>query len=194
MNRLYLPGGRIAFRPVNEDDAYNVTYWRNLPESRAAFFTKAIVTPDTHAAFLRNRKPHDLVWVIDAVRDGAGNPYSVQTAVGMTAVTVDIDTATGEYGRLVIGPEYQGQRYALEAEYLLLYAGFEWLRLDSLWLEAYSDNVPIIGLHNKTGWLTTGEQVRDGRGVTFMTYAREMWRERREDYRKAFGVELPTWR
>ena len=131
--RLFLPRGRIAFRPITTNDAYLVTRWRNLPDARAAFFNKTVVTPDTHAAFIANRKPHDLIWIIEDTR---------REPIGMVSLAVDPSTASGEYGRLVIDPDHQHKRYAKETDYLTLYAAFEWLLLDSMWLDAYQTNTP----------------------------------------------------
>lgn len=193
MRGLTLPGLRLCFRDITADDALYVTYWRNQPDARKAFYDNRVVTPDTHRAFVANRKPHDLVWMIE---------YTDQTAaavgpIGMISLTVDVEHCRAEYGRLYIDPREQGKGLAAEAEYLLLFLAFEWLRLADLWLDAYDDNAPILALHAKTGWSVAGRDLpghTDSRGaVAHMTYNRAMWRVKREEFAKSYPAELPAW-
>lgn len=185
-----MPGCRIEFREINEHDAYSVCMWRNSPDARQSFFRTDIVTPDTHRAFIRNRKPHDLVWMIEL--RGEGFP------IGMTSLTVDTLHSSGEYGRAYIDQSWRGQGYAKEQEFFLLYLAFEFFRLDNLWLDAYQANQAIISLHYKTGWLDGGLDLpghTDPRGpVLNMTYTRSHWATNRSLFSKAFPrVELPEW-
>lgn len=188
-----LRGGRIYFRPISPDDAYRVAYWRNQPDARAAFYNSDVVTPDTHIQFCANRQPHDLVWAIETI---APTPPLI-SPIGMLSLTVDVREHIAEYGRLYIDRAAQGKRFALETEYLMLYTAFEWLRLRSLWLDAYVSNVPILSLHRKTGWMDSGIDLpghTDRRGaVLHMTYSIDAWKQHRENYIAEFGVELGAW-
>lgn len=207
-----IDGSRLRFRPIHEDDAALVTEWRNTDQARAAFFNKDVVTPDSHALFCRNRKPHDLVWLVEAgkdagtvtYKDAAGNSITVPRPwlpehdwrpIGMTSLTVDVKYHTAEYGRTLIDPDYQGQGYAKELEYFTLYLAFEWLRVRHLWLDAYTDNVPVINLHHKTGWRDGGVNLAahqyPGGDVLHMTYDLADWPENRAKFVEAFGVTLP---
>jgi len=183
-------GGRIALHPVQAtwNDAYLVSRWRNLPEMRAAFYDKDVVTPDTHMQFMAQRKPHDLIWLAQAKDAGY---------VGMTSLTVDVKHRTAEYGRTLVDPRYRGKGYGREIEYTVLWYAFEILYLDNLWLDAYTTNEAIIGLHYSTGWTSAGVNLPghtdNGGDVLHMTYIAAMWRDKRQDFAKKCNVELGEW-
>lgn len=204
-----IPGSRLRFRPIAESDAATVTRWRNTEQARQSFFGEDVVTPDTHIRFCRSRKPHDLVWMMETptavgvkrISDHwAGTPSFIDipadyAPVGMTAITVDVEKHTGEYGRMMIDPAYQGQGYAKEGEYFMLWVAFEWLRLDVLWLDAFLDNEAVINLHHKTGWREAGVDILDHthpRGdVLHMVYNCQDWLANRQEFVRLFKVELP---
>ncbi len=183
----YDVGTRLTFRPIDEEDAYLVTKWRNSKVARDVYFNQDVVTPDTHLNFLANRKAHDLVWAIDL--KGYGSP------IGMTSLTVDVKTHTGEYGRAFIAPEYRGKGYATEQEYMVLSFAFEVLRLDSLWGEVLASNEAILALHHKTGWEDNGID-RFGHTnpcgpVMHIVYLPDTWRAQRQEFIDKFGADLP---
>ncbi len=183
----YDVGTRLTFRPIDEEDAYLVTKWRNSKVARDVYFNQDVVTPDTHLAFLANRKPHDLVWAIDL--KGYGSP------IGMTSLTVDVGAHTAEYGRAFIALEYTGKGYATEQEYIVLAFAFEVLRLGSLWGDVLASNEAALALHHKTGWEDSGiDQVShtNSRGpVMHITYSRDTWRAQRQVFIRDFHAELP---
>ena len=195
MIALTLSGCRIYFRPIADtwEDAMMVTRWRNRDDARASFFCDDVVTPGSHSLFMARRDPHDLVWMVHR------RVTLDKFPLGMLSIIVDVKARTGEYGRLYIDPEYKGQGYAKEAEFLMLWAAFEWLRLDSLWLDALTNNVAVLTLHDKTGWTRAGVDVpghTNERGpVQHMTYSREAWRDTgRGLFVTAFpDVGLPAW-
>jgi RimJ/RimL family protein N-acetyltransferase len=195
MYNIYLEGGRVYLRPVDIDDQFVVVKWRNTKSARDAFFNKDVVTPDTHADFIANRSKHDSVWIAEMYR---ANMAHERAKVGMTSVRVHNPAEyIGEYGRTYVDEEYRGQGYAKEIEYLMLWAAFEWMKLDSLWLEAYLDNEPVIKLHYDTGWMIDYVfkyfKYSDGRDVARMFYKREWWKTNRLVYADKFGVVLPEW-
>lgn len=191
MNQYFtITGSRLRFRPTVADDGYYVAYWRNQADARKAFYNSDVVTPDTHAAFVANRKAHDLVWMIET--DQIAGP------VGMLSLTIDPKHSCAEYGRLYIDPREQGKGYAIEAEYLMLFLAFEFFHLDYLWLDAYENNAPILALHDKTGWVRAMIDApghTDPRGpVVHMTYSRQTWADRRGDFSaRCTNVRLPAW-
>lgn len=188
-NLLTLPGCRLQFRPITLDDAYTVVRWRNTRSARQSFYSQGVVTPDTHAAFLANKAPHDLVWMVETVES--------RSPVGMTALKVDSKHCMAEYGRTFIDEALRGMGYATELEYLVLWAAFEWLQLDYLWLDAYTSNQAVIALHNKTGWKDAGVDLfghTDERGpVLHMVYQRKWWEAQRCVFQDKFKVELAPW-
>ena len=190
MYMIDLPGSRIYLRPVECEDAFTVVKWRNTADSRSAFFDRRVVTPDTHADFVMNRSKHDLVWMAFGANE---------VPIGMTSVTNhDVKHYIGEYGRTYIDELYRGQGYAKEIEFLMLWAAFEWLNVDRLWLDAYADNEPIVNLHYATGWSAAGIDVighTDPHGqVLHMEYSRDAWKQYgRDKYVADFDVTLPGW-
>lgn len=165
---------RLRFRDIAVADGYTVTQWRNSPSARESFFDRSVVTPDTHAAFLARRQPHDLVWMVERKDTGE--------AIGMLSLTVDPASRSAEYGRAFLDERYRGRGYAQEMEYLMLHFAFEVLQLESVWLDIYADNAAMCAVHDKLGWVTSeGREPRNGRPVIRMTYAAPMWRDQRND-------------
>ncbi len=183
----YDVGTRLTFRPIDEEDGYLVTKWRNSKVARDVYFNQDVVTPDTHVAFLANRKPHDLVWMIDL----KGTGYSI----GMTSLTVDVKNHTAEYGRAFIAPGYTGKGYATEQEYMVLAFAFEVLRLDSLWGDVLASNEAALALHHKTGWEDKGIDQKYHTNlcgpVIHIIYTRDTWRAQRKVFIDKFGADLP---
>jgi len=182
-------GGRLRFFPVQGtwEEGELVTRWRNSPEARDSFYNTDVVTPDTHIRFVKNRQPHDLVWMI--------HQKELMIAIGMVSLTVDIKGVTAEYGRLFIDQDYRGKGYAEEAEYMVMSYAFDILCLAYIWGTVFSANKAMIDLHRKTGFLIKGEDVPghiNPRGpVTMVHVYAESWRERRAAVAAKFGLTLP---
>ena len=166
---------RMYFRPIASADAAIITTWRNTDVARESFFDKRVVTPDTHLEFIANRKPHDLVWMCyECAND--------MHPVGMTALTVDVNARTAEYGRLYIPDSQRGKGLAKRIEWATLWAAFEWLRVEMVWLVAYNNNDAVIALHNHLGWLTVPEDARyhpDEHTIEMRYYA-EQWHKNKD--------------
>lgn len=160
---------RVFFRPIeaNWHDAYLVSKWRNQDAARDAFFDTRVVTPDTHISFMQNRRLHDLVWIVEA--------HNAKPEVGMTGLIVDVITRIGEYGRTYVDHTWRGKGYAEDIEYTLLSFAFDFLNLNSLWLDALVSNVAIISLHKKLGWEDAGIHIHERGPVTHMVYSKEKW-------------------
>lgn len=182
-------GGRLRFVPVQGtwEEGEFVTRWRNSPEARDSFFNRDVVTPDTHIQFTRNRRPHDLVWMIQL--------KILMVYIGMVSLTVDIKNKTGEYGRLFIDPDYKGKGYAEEAEYMTISYAFDILRLDYIWGTVLSTNKAVLALHQKTGFQIKDEdflgQSRCRGSVTKVYMPAETWFKQRGAIATKFGLTLP---
>lgn len=190
-------GSRIKFREIDESDADLVVRWRNTDSARASFFGTDVVTPDTHRAFVRNRRPHDLVWVVEAKPVAWTGEHTTEMAVGMQALTVDVHHHVAEYGRTFIDPAFRGQGFAREAEYTLLTYAFEVLNLRMIWLDVFAANEPIIKMHHTTGFHDGGIDVvghTNPRGpVLLMTFSREDWLCARNAFIERSHVTLGEW-
>ena len=166
--------GRLLFRPITEEDAYLVCAWRNTGAARRAFYNQAVVTPDTHIKFMRNRPDHDLIWIICA----AGDP------IGMTSLTIDPQEYMAEYGRAFILPNLAGQGFGKEQEYMVLSLAFELFNLGYLWGDVLVGNDKALNLHSKTGWTIVGTNVpghcHERGDVLHIEYPRIRWPEYRQ--------------
>lgn len=190
MYDVRVPNGRIRFRDTSEKDAYLIAKWRNTQSARDSFFNTEVVTPDTHRLFIKNRQPHDLVWII---QQATGFHYDL----GIISLKIDVKKHTGEYGRLYLDPAYRGNGYALEAEYLLMWASFEWLNLESIWLDIYEDRTKLVETHLANGYKIDGKDLPGHcdprKPVLYMTCDRQTWAKTRLDFVEKFGVELGEW-
>ena len=183
--RSYYIGGRLYFQPITEDDAYEVCEWRNTDTARQSFYNQEVVTPDTHMNFMRDRKDHDLIWII----------HTEQGPIGMTSLTINPKDYTAEYGRAFIAPKFRGQGFGQEQEYMVLSIAFDFFNLKYLWGDVLVGNDAARSLHHKTGWVDVGINV-DGhtheRGdVLHIEYPREIWPEHRQRFIEKFQVTLP---
>jgi len=159
---------RLRMMTDSDQDTALVVWWRNQPDARTLFFNTDVVTPDTHHLFMATRKPHDLVYMIEA----DGQP------VGMCSLTVDVKKREAEFGRIYIDPEQRGRGYARTAVQRTLWYGFEILRLNRIWIEAFDDNRPILALYESLGLTLIEGQSREvnGRRTVFYEISYETWR------------------
>jgi RimJ/RimL family protein N-acetyltransferase len=180
----YDVGGRLWFQPITEDDAYLICKLRNMDNAREMFFIQDVVTPDTHIMFMKNRKPHDLIWTIWVKEFNA--------PIGITSLTIDPKEYTAEYGRAFIDPRYRNKGYGQEQEYMVLSLAFDFFNLKYLWGDVLVGNSAAIGLHHKTGWKGVGINVSghtNERGdVLHIEYHRSWWDKQK--FIDEFGVTL----
>jgi RimJ/RimL family protein N-acetyltransferase len=181
-------GTRLAFRPMTGSvgDGLLVSYWRNSPDARSAFFSGAVVTPESHAAWLAAKSPWKQVWMVE---DG-------DCPVGTAALYIDPETVTAETGPLLVAPECRGLGYAREIDYLMLATAFELFELRSLWGDAFAGNTAVLKLHQSVGFEMGGVDVEGHthpRGpVQHILYSRTTWAGRRQDF-VALGARLGAW-
>jgi len=134
----------MRFRPIEARDAEWVVRWRNA--NRDSFFDNRVVTTDTHLEFMRNRRLHDLIWIVE----DEGVP------VGMAGLRVDVEHCIAEYRMLLVGDEHKGKGYGEQIEREVMKYAFDVLKLDYLWGDYLESNKAIGKLHEKTGWTIEG--------------------------------------
>ncbi len=182
-----VPGLLIRFRMMTDswEDAFQVSHWRNTAESRAAFYNTQVVTPDTHREFIWDRKPHDLIFMIESVRDTFGNYSELPGGlnIGMLSVTVDVQDYSAEYGRLYIDPRYRKEGYGAKVEFGVLYYVFEELQLNRFWLEGMTEAAHKS--HLKAGWRDIPNNPQR------MEYTRADWERNREALAERLGLVAP---
>jgi len=141
-------GGRLYLTPVQESDGMAVTLWRNSPSARGAFWNRDVVTPGSHAAWLRAKPPHDCVWMAREAQDGK--------LVGMCGLLVDPASRTAEAGRFFVDPAFRSGGYGLEIDWTVLAFAFDVLQLEKVWIDAFQANEPIVKMHGKAGYAIVG--------------------------------------
>lgn len=164
-----LAGKRLTLRPVDETDSDTVVRWRNSDEARAAFWCTDVVTPDTHKAFLANRRPHEFVWMA----------LEGHNRVGMGALTVDVQACQAEWGKIFIDANFRRGGYGREMVTAALKYAFATLNLRRVWIEAWQDNTAILDLYKRLGFAYCTPEPgieRRARPTTFMELTREMWK------------------
>ena len=185
MGYSYSVGTRLFLREINELDCLTITKWRNSQEARDAFYVQDIVTPDTHTHFVRNRKPHDLVWMI------VENSFD---SIGTASLTVNVKDHTAEYGRVYIDKQYTGNGYATELDYLVFSFAFDVLRLDMIWYDPLIKNEAIMKVHIRTGAKQMGIDIpghTDPHGqVMHMQYTPVEWEINKKIFIDKFGAKL----
>lgn len=206
MSDVLLTSTRLRLREITEADAPHVVRWRNTPEARAGFFSSAVVTLDTHRAFMRARKAHDLVFVFETIPPRLPELHQGDTIllpiqhglaafpapIGMSSITIhDPAKPVGEFGRFIIDPALDGQGYGREGSYLCMRYAFEVLRLESLWLDVFADNDAVVNMDRGTGFEDAGIDIEGHthpRGpVLHMTLRASAWPGHRERLEAKMG-------
>jgi RimJ/RimL family protein N-acetyltransferase len=183
MSYFYSLGTRLFLRPVETTDCLTITRWRNSQEARDAFYIQDIVTPDTHINFVKNRKAHDLVWMV--CLDGF-------TPIGTASLTIDIKEHIAEYGRVYIDKQYAGNGYATELDYLVFSFAFDVLRLKMIWYDPLIHNEAIMKVHIRTGARQVGIDLPghiDPHGpVMHMQYTPNEWKTNKKIFIEKYGA------
>lgn len=167
---------RLQLRPIDYSDADLVVEWRNSEDARDAFFSKTVVTPDTHMLFMANRKPHDLVWMIELNKEYTDSMRKPQP-IGMVSLTVDVDKFRAEFGRLYLMKSFREDRFAEEIAYLVMHYGFEVLRLDSIWADVKEDNAAANKLYELVGFEMDYEESSKHEHAFIYNYSLARWNE-----------------
>lgn len=143
----------ILLRPLDELDLPLTLAWRNREGVRQRFLHSAVIEPDAHRIwFERYLGKHDDI-VLMACEPGRSQPF------GQVSI-YDIDTATGcaEVGRFVVAPEAQGRGLMRKAIAALSALAREELRLNSIFLEVFTDNERAISLYSTLGFVETNRR------------------------------------
>lgn len=184
-NGLLDIGGRIRLRPVEAtyEDGFWISYWRN--RNRHWYFTQTTVTPESHMIWWYRKAPYDNVWMVYPKSDRGCQDAA--SPLGMTSLTIDAESLTGEYGRTVVDSAWQGRGYGTEIEYTCMLLGFELFNLRQLWGELVPTN-PIARIHERIGWTNVGVNVpghlHAGVDTLYIECTRPQW----ADMRQAFAL------
>jgi RimJ/RimL family protein N-acetyltransferase len=176
----FLSDGVLNLRPVNRDDLAQLAEWRNTPEIRQRTREwKPLNDADQERWFQRISGPdrRDLMFVVEA----AGS----RERIGVVGLCYwDPLDATAEVSFYIGEPSARGQGFAPRALTLLLDWGFETMRLERIWAEAYAFNDVSIGLLQSLGFTEEGRLrshvFRQGKrwDSVMLGLLREEWRPR----------------
>jgi RimJ/RimL family protein N-acetyltransferase len=119
----------MNFRTLRKSDMETIIGWRSTcPETLRT--TKELTLEnqlDFYENVISNRNSNARWWGIEV-----GN-----TLIGYCALeNISWENRNAEIS-LLIDPKYQGKGYGLEATYMLLQKGFDFLNLDNIWGETY---------------------------------------------------------
>jgi len=148
----FLSDGVLNLRPVLRDDLAQLAAWRNAPEIRQRTREwKPLNDADQERWFQRISGPdrHDLMFVVEDA--GTREPLGV---VGLCYW--DPINATAEVSFYIGSEAARGKGFAKRALTLLLEWGFETMRLERIWAEAYAFNDVSIGLLQSLGFKEEG--------------------------------------
>jgi RimJ/RimL family protein N-acetyltransferase len=124
--------------------------WRNHAESRGAFHSTAVITPEQHLAWFEAylQREDDFVFV----RVVGGRPVA-------QAALYDVVGTAGEFGRLLVDPDVRGEGLSHRVIGLCLRVADETLGLDELHLEVKPENTRAIRAYERAGFVTDADAV-----------------------------------
>ena len=147
----FLSDGVLNLRPVRRDDLTQLAEWRNSPEIRERTREwKPLNDDDQERWFARISGPdrRDLMFVVETA---AREPIGV---VGLCYW--DPINATAEISFYIGAPSARGKGFAKRALAILMTWGFDAVRLERIWAEAYAFNDVSIGLLKDLGFKEEG--------------------------------------
>ena len=148
----FLSDGVLNLRPVRRDDLARLAAWRNTPEIRQRTREwKPLNDDDQERWFQRISGPdrRDLMFVVEDA--AAHEPIGV---VGLCYW--DALNATAEISFYIGEPSARGKGFAKRGLALLITWGFDTMRLERIWAEAYAFNEVSIGLLQTLGFREEG--------------------------------------
>ena len=143
--------------PLTENDLELILPWRNAPAVRKAMYTHHEISPEEHRAwFQRIRQDPRKRWYL--YRNTEGTPQGV-----VYFTELDFVQRTGLWGFYVKPAAKSGT--GTRMEYAALELAFGDLNLHKLNCEVLANNMAVVNLHKKVGFIQEGlfrEQHFDG--------------------------------
>lgn len=143
-------GNNISLVPLKEKNIQVIREWRNQDHIRKCFVNSSFISEEQQIAWYNSylHKIGDYVFEI--------HEQSFNKIIGMCAL-YNVSNDSAEFGRFIIGDvSAHGKGYGVEAVRLALSVAFEKIKLDSVRLEVYSDNIPAIKIYEKCGFNNCG--------------------------------------
>lgn len=136
--------GDTVLRMLGAADLTLTREWRNHPESRDAFHSTAVITPEQHLGWFRSylQKDDDFVFIMEV----AGRPVA-------QAALYDVAGGSAEFGRLLVDPAARGEGLSHRVIALCLGIADETMRLDEVRLEVKPSNLRAITAYERAGFV-----------------------------------------
>ena len=170
-HNYFIQEGQIRLVPLSEEYLELLRRWRNTDVIRKCFLNQAIISSEQQKGWFEKytSMENDLMFIIEEAGD-------TNIPVGAAALyNIDNKKHEAEFGRLMIGESSaRGKGLGLMATLSLCRFGFNILRLDRIYLEVFSDNIPAVNIYKKTGFLTCRELFKDNKKLLLM----EIYHER----------------
>lgn len=149
MKQAYPPFsfGSLKLRLLDETDLPLTLEWRNRDGARQQFGTSDVLQWEQHAAWFERYldKADDLVFIVE---DAA-----TQARIGQVAIYgIDTVASTGEIGRFVVAPEFQGRGLMRQGIEALIRFAREVLGLQSVYLLVRETNERAWRLYTQLGF------------------------------------------
>jgi RimJ/RimL family protein N-acetyltransferase len=140
----------ICLTPISEDCLKETIEWRNF--YKEWFNHDREIIWDKHLLWFYRYQQlnNDFVFIVKNQQ---------QRKVGQTALyNIDWDRHSGEFGRIVVNPEFAAQGYMKEACMATLHLAVTVFKLKSVYLQVKSNNTRAIELYKKCGF-TLGQSL-----------------------------------
>ena len=164
LRSVILAGTCTQFVPYDDRYAEVLRNMRNAPENRRWLAQDDEITAVMQARWAEayRRRVDDLCWILEAP-DG--------TFAGSVSL-YDISPCSAETGRLVLDPQLaRTTPLFLEVEFLLQQVAGRWLGLPEITARVQKTNEKVIAMHNRVGFVHTGEASFRGRPYVHLSVA-----------------------
>ena len=133
-------------RKIDISDSQNIVRWRNIDRVRLNLLNSDKITIEQQLQYYEKYIASNLIHQFIIFYDGKD--------CGTTFLkNIDFDLKTAEFG-IFIGEEWAlGKGVSFEATKKTLVYGFDKLKLDSIYLHVFPNNLPALSLYKKIGFL-----------------------------------------
>lgn len=159
----------VSIRPLSAKDIENIRVWRNDPANGKYLSQINTITPEMQQEWFDNyvKDPETIFWAID-------ESASLSRMVGSAAL-YEISENSALFGKILIGDnEAHGKHVGVNATIAILQIAFDIMRLNTVTLYVYSDNVPAVKVYTKAG---------------FKIIDKHMTSENRTEYTMEIGIQ-----
>ena len=172
----------ITIRPIELNDTDNIIKWRNQLFVRNKLFFQGELTRSNHIEYYNNNiVTGKVVQFIISVKNDDNSQF---TDVGTAFLkNIDLNNKKAEFGIFIGEPSALGHGYGTKAIKKIMCYAFEELKLNRIYLQVLTNNLPAIKAYQKSGLLIEGVLkqsffVDDGFiDVCIMAITKDIWKK-----------------